>query len=153
MHHGTCVTHVPWCMSGSLASGGGENVPGIPGACAPAIFCIWQEAHGIITYPYPNINKGLAELPFKVTLRRNRIPKCEHNYLYIMPIYGKVTSSYFLEFIINMFVVSFWCFDTGKCIWTHHKGTDKLSWTRHRLRQHPQLPVQHVRFMPHKLYH
>ena len=41
MHHGTCVTHVPWCMSGSLASGGGENVPGIPGACAPAIFRIW----------------------------------------------------------------------------------------------------------------
>ena len=25
MHHGTCVTHVPWCMSGSLASGGGEK--------------------------------------------------------------------------------------------------------------------------------
>ena len=46
MHHGTCVTHVPWCMSGSLASGGGENVPGIPGAWAPAIFRIWQEAHG-----------------------------------------------------------------------------------------------------------
>ena len=34
MHHGTCVTHVPWCMSGSLNGGGGENVPGIPGACA-----------------------------------------------------------------------------------------------------------------------
>ena len=33
-HHGTCVTHVPWCMSGSLTRGGGENVPGIPGACA-----------------------------------------------------------------------------------------------------------------------
>ena len=45
MHHGTCGTHVPWCMSGSLASGGGENVPGIPGVCAPAIFRIWQEAH------------------------------------------------------------------------------------------------------------
>ena len=45
MHHGTCVTHVPWCMSGSLICGGGENVPGIPGACAPAILCIWQEAH------------------------------------------------------------------------------------------------------------
>ena len=25
MHHGRCVTHVPWCMSGSLAPGGGEN--------------------------------------------------------------------------------------------------------------------------------
>ena len=45
MHHGTCVTHVPWCMSGSLTCGGGENVPGIPGACAPAILRIWQGAH------------------------------------------------------------------------------------------------------------
>ena len=34
MHHGKCVTHVPWCMSGSLTRGGGENVPGITGACA-----------------------------------------------------------------------------------------------------------------------
>ena len=45
MHHGTCVTHVPWCMSESLTCGDGENVPGIPGACAPAILRIWQEAH------------------------------------------------------------------------------------------------------------
>ena len=34
MHHGTCVTHVLWCMSGSLTRGSGDNVPGIPGACA-----------------------------------------------------------------------------------------------------------------------
>ena len=27
------ATHVPWCMLGSLTCGGGENVPGIPGAC------------------------------------------------------------------------------------------------------------------------
>ena len=45
MHHGTCVTHVPWCMSGSLTCSDGENVPGISGACAPPILCIWQEAH------------------------------------------------------------------------------------------------------------
>ena len=38
MHHGTCVTHVPWCMSGLLTHGGGENVPGIPGACATRNF-------------------------------------------------------------------------------------------------------------------
>ena len=38
MHHGACVTHVPWCMSGSLTSGGGGNVPGIPGACATRNF-------------------------------------------------------------------------------------------------------------------
>ena len=33
-----CVTHVPWCMSGSLTRGGGENVPSIPGACATRNF-------------------------------------------------------------------------------------------------------------------
>ena len=38
MHQGTCVTHVPWCKSGSLTRGGGENVPGIPGACATRKF-------------------------------------------------------------------------------------------------------------------
>ena len=51
MDHGTCVTHVPWCMSGSLTCGGGENVPGIPGACATRNFtylardpwCRWSD--------------------------------------------------------------------------------------------------------------
>ena len=38
MHHGTCVTHVPWCMSGTLLFGGRENVPGIPGACTTRNF-------------------------------------------------------------------------------------------------------------------
>ena len=44
MHHGTCLTHVPWCMPGSLTSGflwnwrRGGNVPGIPGACATCNF-------------------------------------------------------------------------------------------------------------------
>ena len=52
MHHGTCVTHVPWCMPGSLTCGDGENVPGIPGACASAILRIWQEAHGIISFHF-----------------------------------------------------------------------------------------------------
>ena len=38
MRHGTCVTHVPRCMLGSLTRGGGENVPGIPCACATRNF-------------------------------------------------------------------------------------------------------------------
>ena len=46
VHHGMCVTHMTWCMSGLVNRGGGENVPCIPGACAPAILHIWQEAHG-----------------------------------------------------------------------------------------------------------
>ena len=44
MHDGTCVTHVPSCMTGSLTSSflwsrlRGINVPGIPGACATRNF-------------------------------------------------------------------------------------------------------------------
>ena len=38
MHHGTCVTHVPWCMSESLTRSDGENVSGIPSACATRDF-------------------------------------------------------------------------------------------------------------------
>ena len=33
-HARAVMTHVPWCMSESLTRGGGENIPGIPGACA-----------------------------------------------------------------------------------------------------------------------
>ena len=36
---------IPACMSGLLTCGDRENVPGIPGACAPAILRICQEAH------------------------------------------------------------------------------------------------------------
>ena len=59
MHHGTCVTHVPWCMSGSLTRGDRENVPGIPGACAPTILPIWQEANSIVLL---HSQKGLVWL-------------------------------------------------------------------------------------------
>ena len=38
MHHCTSVMHVSWCMSGSLTHGGGESVPGIPGACTTRNF-------------------------------------------------------------------------------------------------------------------
>ena len=30
MHHGTCVTHVPWCMSASLNPCGGKMFPAFP---------------------------------------------------------------------------------------------------------------------------
>ena len=58
MHHGTCVTHVPWCMSGSLTRGGGENVPGIPGACATRNFAylargLWGVFHELYKETLP----------------------------------------------------------------------------------------------------
>ena len=51
MHHGTCMTHVPWCMSGSLTSSflwsrpRGKTFPAFPAHAQPAILRIWQEAH------------------------------------------------------------------------------------------------------------
>ena len=56
MHHGTHVTHVPWCMSGSLTHGGGEHDPGIPGACATRNFtCLprgpWQFSLQVFANP------------------------------------------------------------------------------------------------------
>ena len=53
MHHGTCVTHVPWCMSGSLTSGflwsrrRGKTFLAFPAHAQPAILRIWQEAHAM----------------------------------------------------------------------------------------------------------
>ena len=55
MHHGTCVTHVPWCMPGSLTSGfiwnwrRGKTFPAFPAHAQPAILRIWKEAHGKTT--------------------------------------------------------------------------------------------------------
>ena len=47
MHHGTCVTHVPSCMLGSLTSDflwnrwRGETFPAFPAHAQPAILRIW----------------------------------------------------------------------------------------------------------------
>ena len=47
MHHGTCVTHVPWCTPGSLTSGflwsrrRGKTFPAFPAHAQPAVLRIW----------------------------------------------------------------------------------------------------------------
>ena len=61
MHHGTWVTHVPWCMSGLLTRGGGENVPGIPGACATRNFSY------LVRGPWSYCSLALSH-------RNNRVP-------------------------------------------------------------------------------
>ena len=59
MHHGTYVTHMPWCISGSLNRGGGGNVLGIPGACATRDFAYlvrgpwWSQCAKLIGYLIP----------------------------------------------------------------------------------------------------
>ena len=46
MHHGTCITDVPWCILGSLTHDGGENVHGVPGACATRSFTYLERGPG-----------------------------------------------------------------------------------------------------------
>ena len=43
MHQARCVRHVSWCMSGSQTRSGGEDVPGIPGACTTHNFTYAKE--------------------------------------------------------------------------------------------------------------
>ena len=45
IHIGTCVTHVPWCISESLTAVAGKIFPAFPAHVQPAILRIWQEAH------------------------------------------------------------------------------------------------------------
>ena len=52
MHHGTCMTHMPWCMPGSLnnhylGSLRRGKASGIPGACV--MLRSWQELHYLRT--------------------------------------------------------------------------------------------------------
>ena len=60
MHHGTCITHVPWCMSRSLTHGGGENVPGIPGACTTRNFTYLARG------PFPRVSLSSSQ-PLRVS--------------------------------------------------------------------------------------
>ena len=66
MHHGTCVTHVPWCMSGSLTSSflwsrpRGKTFPAFPAHAQPAILRIWQEAHCRHAFIVPFVNCGTS---------------------------------------------------------------------------------------------
>ena len=60
MHHGTCVTHVPWCMSGSLTHCGGENVPGTSGACATRNFTYLEKSPYIENNVWTGVMKFLC---------------------------------------------------------------------------------------------
>ena len=65
MHHVTCFTHVPWCMSGSLTRGGRENVPCIPGACATRNFTY------LVRGTWETINTSRYEVSIVGTLNKH----------------------------------------------------------------------------------
>ena len=79
MHHGTCVTHVPWCMSGSLTSVsfevvGGKNVAGIPGACATRNFTYLVRGPCACSFTYPQLDNNIDILLF--TLKKGCCEIC-----------------------------------------------------------------------------
>ena len=63
MHHGTCVMHVPWCMSGSLTNG--DRTPIICGTIAlvwPPMGLVLPAGQWVVTHPlgramHSNLNK------------------------------------------------------------------------------------------------
>ena len=57
MHHGTCVMHVPWYMSGLLISGGGET---FPVHAQPAIFSYLERG--------PFCSSRRASVPYAVSV-------------------------------------------------------------------------------------
>ena len=80
MYYGTCVTHVPRCMSGTLTCGGGQNITGIPGTCAICNFtylvrgqwCLSRLVpasscpHGLPFEQISNFIRSLFKLQFKL---------------------------------------------------------------------------------------
>ena len=121
VHHGTCVTHVPWWMPGSITSGGGENVPSIPVACATRNFTYLVRVPcdpNLSIYPYARYgcmhlshNEGLSKLYELVSVRH----LCNtawyfHIYMLRTPLCGKDFCCYlwviisFLKCISYVFV-------------------------------------------------
>ena len=72
MHHGRCVTHVPWCTSGSLTHGGGETFPAFPAHGQPVILRIWQEAHPIDSHPFRSMTIGPPIRKIRIDLENAR---------------------------------------------------------------------------------
>ena len=98
MHHGSCVMHAPWCISGSLTRGVGENVPGIPGAC---------ESHNfdpIYRYELPPWRQPCPHVFMKAFLYQKSPTIC---WLYGPQIYP--------DFILLLFCVA--AYGTKCCIW------------------------------------
>ena len=91
MHHGTCVTHVTWCMPGTLTHDGGGNVPGIPGACATRNFAYLVRGPWLYRcLPRKGVGKRLRFImprvyPFSMTFTAVGTINHEHHYsLYVL---------------------------------------------------------------------
>ena len=87
MHHGTCVTHVPWCMPGSLARGAGETFLTFPAQMQVAFLRTWQEAH-----------TAARTSPWQVVLYIFNEGEGEKAYIHILIIVGNTTLFEWFDF-------------------------------------------------------
>ena len=68
MHHGTCVTHVPWCMPGSLTNAflwnrrRGETFPAFPAHAHPQFCVSGKRPMGPVLLKWFNINLSVDQL-------------------------------------------------------------------------------------------
>ena len=105
MHHGTCVTHVPWCMSGSLTREGGENVPGIPSACATRSFTYL--ARGPLWAAWNGGKPWATQLQAILTIHDNICPQInglvqERHWLHYWPSVGGIRRGGFAAIIVHI---------------------------------------------------
>ena len=70
MHHGTCVTHVSWCMSGSLTRGGEETFRTFPAYVQPAIYVSGKNSMARLTF----MMKGTSMITKQTSLYVNVAP-------------------------------------------------------------------------------
>ena len=86
MHHGTFVTHVPWCMSRSPTRGGGKNGTGIPGACTT------RNCTYLARGPWNNSNVQSV-----ITVRRRTRQEQETNGLPTSQLFSNIGHKYMLR--------------------------------------------------------
>ena len=112
MHHGTCKTHVPWCISGSLTSGilwsrWWENAPVIPGPCANHYFAyLVRDPWGCCFQMQWSRKYSIWSIIARTNEMMNNSPKHQDCYKYILVQYDC--------FVIGYFICSIPCF---VCSW------------------------------------
>ena len=100
MHHGTCVTHVPLCMSGLLTRGGRENVPSIRGAWAARNFTYPARDPWLSGYCTGPVSSQLDEyrvrnpmrllMPDIILVRTTQLTECESQWASIFCVTNEI---------------------------------------------------------------
>ena len=63
MHHGTCVTHIPWCMPGPLVPVGGKTFPAFPAHAHPRFSVIGKRPMPALIHEEACRLLGVTSLP------------------------------------------------------------------------------------------